>query len=88
MGPGEKLHDVHEYDQSQAARSERFPVILSRNERVAGLPESIPWEVAERAYRAYSARYGTDQSLERIAERGGFGAGELDVFAPGWRLVR
>ncbi len=46
---------------------------------------SVPWSVAERAYGAYSARFGKDQSLERLAERGGFGAGEMDMFAPGWR---
>lgn len=45
----------------------------------------IPWEVAEEAYRVYAAKYGTSQSLQRLAERGGFGVGEMDMFAPGWR---
>lgn len=46
---------------------------------------SIPWSVAEDAYVAYAARYGDSQSLERLAERGGFGLGELDELVPGWR---
>jgi len=46
---------------------------------------TIPWGVAERAYEVYSKRYGTSQSLERLAQRGGFGGGELDDMIPGWR---
>lgn len=40
---------------------------------------SVPWEAAEKAYTAYAARYGTGQSLERLAERGGFGLAEFAV---------
>ncbi len=40
----------------------------------------VPWKVAERAYDVYSHIFGTDQSLERLAERGGFGWIELTVF--------
>lgn len=46
---------------------------------------SIPWAWAEKAYAVYSERYGREQSLERMAQRGGFGVEELDLFAPGWR---
>ena len=45
----------------------------------------VPRAVAERAYEVYAARYGRSQSLDRLCERGGFGTGELDMFAPGWR---
>lgn len=38
---------------------------------------TIPWWLAEEAYAYYSAQYGTDQSLERLGERGGFGREEL-----------
>ena len=38
---------------------------------------TVPWSVAEEAYKVYAARYGTQQSLDRLAERGGFGAREL-----------
>ena len=37
----------------------------------------IPWWLAEEAYKYYSERFGKDQSLERLAERGGFGRKEL-----------
>ncbi|WNG57385.1 hypothetical protein F0U59_23425 [Archangium gephyra] len=50
-------------------------------------PVSIPWPVAERAWAAYSARYGRDQSVERLAQRGGFSWGEMDELFPGWREV-
>jgi hypothetical protein len=35
--------------------------------------QPIPWHVAEIAYRHYAKAYGTDQSMNRLAERGGFG---------------
>ncbi len=40
-------------------------------------PSTIPWWLAEIAYQEYARRFGTDQSLERLAERGGFGRDEL-----------
>lgn len=40
-------------------------------------PFKIPWWLAEIAYDDYSRQYGTDQSLERMYERGGFGPWEL-----------
>ncbi len=41
---------------------------------------TIPWWLAEEAYKEYSKRYGTSQSLKRLAERGGFGRIELLKF--------
>jgi hypothetical protein len=38
--------------------------------------EPIPWAAAERAYATYSKLYGKQQSLERLAQRGGFGLHE------------
>ena len=52
-----------------------FPVITDRMARPRN--NKIPWELAEIAYTEYARRYGTDQSLERIAERGGFGVMEI-----------
>jgi len=40
---------------------------------------SIPYEVAEEAYKEYSAQYGKQQTLERLNERGGFGFAELSI---------
>jgi hypothetical protein len=48
-------------------------------------PLLIPWSVAELAYSVYAAQYGRRQSLERLAERGGFGPLEMDEFLPDWR---
>lgn len=43
----------------------------------SGEYRAIPWGLAEILYPAY----GHDQSLERLAERGGFGRGELGMLA-------
>ncbi len=40
-------------------------------------PLVIPWWLAEIAYSVYVKHYGNDSSLERLAERGGFGIVEL-----------
>ena len=44
----------------------------------------IPWSVAEQAYARYSQLYGRDQTLERLAERGGFGLAELGFLLRGY----
>lgn len=48
-------------------------------------PLQIPWSVAEVAYGAYVRMYGRSQSLEGLAQRGGFSWYEMDQFHPGWR---
>jgi hypothetical protein len=48
-------------------------------------PLKIPWAVAEKAYGVYASRYGRAQTLERLAERGGFSWGEMDDMYPAWR---
>lgn len=45
----------------------------------------ITYEAHLRAYAIYSAIYGTSQTADRLAERGGFGEAELDAFYPEWR---
>jgi hypothetical protein len=69
----------------QALTQERrlFPIQSERG--AAPHPTRIPWSVADKAYSVYSAQYGKDQSLERLAERGGFGPSEMDRFHPTWR---
>lgn len=52
-------------------------------QRVRPMPSAIPWWLAEVAYEYYSKRYGGQQSLERLAERGGFGRKELVMFIRG-----
>lgn len=51
-----------------------FPIQASHG-RQPGF--TVPWWLAELAYRDYSRRYGKQQSLARLAERGGFGREEL-----------
>jgi len=41
---------------------------------------SIPWSLAKAIYAGYSSKYGEGQSLERLAERGGFGWAEVEIF--------
>lgn len=61
-----------------------FPILASRKEKPS--PRSIPWSIAELAYSVYVASYGgSGQSLERVAERGGFYSDEMDLFLPDWR---
>lgn len=62
-----------------------FPIQDDYRYTHAPYPRRIPWAVAERAFSVYANRYGRDQSLERLAERGGFGPGEMDEFLPGWK---
>ena len=45
----------------------------------------IIWEAHLKAYKEYANQYGYSQSAETIAERGGFGASELDEFYPDWK---
>ena len=45
----------------------------------------ITYEAHLRAYAIYSAIYGNSQSAGRLAERGGFGASELDVYYSEWK---
>jgi len=46
---------------------------------------SIPWSLAERIYFVYADLFGQQQSLERLAKRGGFGWGEIPVFRKEYR---
>lgn len=62
-----------------------FPI---QGDSFAGRPAykkrcTIPWWLAEEAYAYYHATYGNQQTLERLAERGGFGREELLLFLRG-----
>lgn len=66
---GQPCHWVSENLCSACSDQEkRFPI------QRAG---TVPWKEAERAYKTYSSLYGKSQSLERLAERHGFGIGEF-----------
>lgn len=40
----------------------------------------VPWSAGERAWNTYARLCGTSQSVERIAERGGFGLNEFACY--------
>ena len=67
---------------AQSPRDVMFPIQSERGH--SAHPTRIPWSVADKAYSVYRARSGDDQSLERLAERGGFAPGEMDLFYPAW----
>jgi len=52
-----------------------FPI--QRDPRFPSFPRDVPWPLAEEAYEHYTALFGTDQSLARLAERSGFGVIEF-----------
>lgn len=60
-----------------------FPIKRQRGAKPH--PTKIPWEIADLAYSVYSAWCGDGQSLERLAELGGFGPAEMDEYLPDWR---
>jgi hypothetical protein len=48
--------------------------------------EPVTWEQAEWGYRCYAALYGTSQTLERLAERHGFG--DLEMLSCVMEVIR
>ncbi len=40
----------------------------------------VPWWLAEIAYEYYASQFGREQSLQRLADRRGFGREELVAF--------
>ena len=54
-----------------------FPIQADSMIQPSGMRSAIPWWLAEEAYKHYKSRFGDGQSLERLAERGGFGRAEL-----------
>lgn len=69
----------------KAGEAKLFPILRNYSREARPCPTSIPWSVADKAYAVYRARYGTSQSLQRLADRGGFADSELDDLYPGWR---
>jgi hypothetical protein len=70
-------------DQLPAQTQRTFPIHADRR-YTKPFPRQIPWWLAEVAYGAYSSRYGTEQSLDVLAYRGGFAPVEMDMFVPDW----
>lgn len=54
------------------------PVQMPHNGRVPhGIRFRIPWRIHKKAWEEYAKHFGTIQSAERLAARGGFGLEEL-----------
>ncbi len=81
----DKLTGELERLRTKLAEGERsnkeFPILGDNGNNIG----KIPWWVAEQAYMVYANKYGDQQSLERLAERGGFGINELNDFLPDWK---
>lgn len=60
-------------------RDERFNVPVVTAPIQTAREKEVPWDVAAEAYKEYSAQHGSEQTLERLCERGGFGASELAI---------
>lgn len=91
------LWAIHEGHKGVSATcDENISALIVANARVAELEKDktfplldgprISWSIAAKAYEKYASLYGTGQPLKRIAERGGFGVGEMDEFYPAWRI--
>lgn len=66
--------------------SKMFPIQRTYKRGTRPYPTKIPWEIAELAYSVYvNDHSGGNQSIEKVAERGGFGPEEMDLFLPDWR---
>lgn len=48
----------------------------------------IDWITAEKIYEVYSELYGTEQSLKRLAERGGFAWEEVAILVKDLKRIR
>lgn len=65
-----------------------FPIQISYTGPYKGCkPCTIPWWLAEVVYAEYAKRFGTSQSIERLAERGGFGRNEVIKLLKGERFI-
>jgi hypothetical protein len=61
----------------QGDTNHQLPASHPKRPPAARGPGTISWAEHEEAWAAYAARYGRDQSAERLAARGGFGFEEL-----------
>jgi hypothetical protein len=59
---------------------ENFPIQQTYGSHSPEPQTVIPYWLAEVAYEYYSEKFGSSQSLDRLAERGGFGRKELLMF--------
>jgi hypothetical protein len=85
--------DLDRLGLKQSAARIRAAIEVAPDERVAPVQDNrrgatvklsgIPWGLHEMLWRVYADHGHGDQSAERLAERGGFGRGELGMLAVG-----
>lgn len=74
----DKTNDSRPFPLQGGSRIEWQYPIKKVGRSIVNYPRStIPWWLAEIAYEVYSKKYGKSQSLDRLAERGGFGREEF-----------
>jgi hypothetical protein len=71
-------HEIAHY--KTLCSQKNFPIQPTHGSRLREEGTVIPYWLAEEAYKYYSHRFGTDQTLERLSQRGGFGRKELLMF--------
>lgn len=64
---------INDLDKPEESDTRPFPI-----QQEGRFPSgTIPWWLAKEVYKTYGRAFGHDQSLERLAERGGFGRSEV-----------
>jgi hypothetical protein len=78
----ENIRKGFRLDERKVKVRSRFPLILSGNERAAGLPDSVPWNVVERRRDRLEHEY--RKKLEELADSGGLSVAELYCAVNDW----
>lgn len=74
----ESIYPPESRSNESRGRDRRAPVQRERVSHGQGKPDgTIAWTEHVQVWNAYAAKYGRQQSAERIAERGGFGWSEI-----------
>lgn len=81
---GETPESSKEWLKEQRTPKEREVIKLAPYQKKPSGRGYITWEAHLKAFETYSQKY-RSQTAERIADRGGFGEYELDMFYPDWR---
>lgn len=76
-GTSDHLETPREWVECAVTGRDTFPIQAEGSGRDRVEATTIPWWLAAVAYEVYEKKYGNRQSLERLAERGGFGRQEL-----------
>lgn len=80
------IYNMPGAEQQDTETTRWFPLQINKSDKTSKHQRTrVPWGIAAKAYSVYRERYGSNQSLEDLARRGGFGNDEMDLFYPSWR---